>query len=264
MSSTLFIAVQCFQCSTMQVKQKKKSSNWTCVVCNQKQSVRKVFAQGYMAKDIRKVVQTFNMSRKLADEESEQNESLIGVTSLSDSVVLEDQQRKKRPDWNEYLDPTEHGNKENAIEEGDEFGPKIVTELPKELFKKPKLNKNVSGFDGEKIDESSYKPVFSKRNAIPNHVFSQGKEGKKHQAGKVISPRVWSDLMTRDSKEPKTSQGQLKMGMKGSKWDTYMSNDENNFKVRNSADDMDQCTQDMWEKMVDDQKVEDDVHPDFM
>ncbi|KAF5955260.1 hypothetical protein HYC85_008116 [Camellia sinensis] len=54
--STIFIALQCFQCSTMQanlslslslslgirvfdrqVKQKKKSSNkWTCVVCNQK------------------------------------------------------------------------------------------------------------------------------------------------------------------------------------------------------------------------------------
>ncbi|KAE9454354.1 hypothetical protein C3L33_13760, partial [Rhododendron williamsianum] len=48
----------------LQVKQQKKSSNqWICVVCNEKQSVRKVFAQGFMAKDVPKFVQTFNMFR---------------------------------------------------------------------------------------------------------------------------------------------------------------------------------------------------------
>ncbi|KAK2659130.1 hypothetical protein Ddye_005663 [Dipteronia dyeriana] len=70
MLDTVFIALQCCQCSIMQVKQKKKSSNkWTCVVCNQKQSVRKIFAQGYNAKDLRQYVQSFNMSLK--DEETE-------------------------------------------------------------------------------------------------------------------------------------------------------------------------------------------------
>ncbi|KAK0601997.1 hypothetical protein LWI29_029465 [Acer saccharum] len=57
------------------VKQKKKSSNkWTCVVCNQKQSVRKVFAQGYNAKDLRQYVQSFNMSLKDRPHEEQQEE----------------------------------------------------------------------------------------------------------------------------------------------------------------------------------------------
>ncbi|KAK1554710.1 hypothetical protein Q3G72_016203 [Acer saccharum] len=58
-----------------QVKQKKKSSNkWTCVVCNQKQSVRKVFVQGYNAKDLRQYVQSFNMSLKDRPHEEQQEE----------------------------------------------------------------------------------------------------------------------------------------------------------------------------------------------
>lgn len=44
--------------------------------------------------------------------------------------------------------------------------PKIVTELPKELFKKPKLN-NYSAVAG------TFKPVFSKRNARKQSI-SQG------------------------------------------------------------------------------------------
>ncbi|KAK4253058.1 hypothetical protein QN277_010883 [Acacia crassicarpa] len=77
MAPTIFIVVQCFQCSTMQVKQKKKSSNkWNCAVCNQKQSMTKVFAQGFMAKDIRAFVQSFNMSRKSIDEQSLSSETL--------------------------------------------------------------------------------------------------------------------------------------------------------------------------------------------
>ncbi|WCJ43282.1 hypothetical protein M5689_024037 [Euphorbia peplus] len=268
MAPILFIGVQCYECSTMQVKQKKKTSNWTCVVCNQKQSVRKVFAQGYKAKDIRNVVQSFNMSRKFADEESEQNESLIQVVSPSGAEILEDRQLKRRSNWNEYLDPIEDEDedKEDAKEEGDEIGPKIITELPKELFKKPKLKKFVSGFDGGKVDENSYKPVFSKRNTN-RAVFSPGKEGKKHQLAKVTSSSVGSEFMTRDYKEEPTSQSRPTTGLKGSKWDSYISNDENHFKVRNgrtSADDMDQSSLDIWERMVNDDKVEDDVHPDFI
>ncbi|RXH78327.1 hypothetical protein DVH24_001845 [Malus domestica] len=60
---TVFIAVQCCQCSTMQVKQRNKSNKWTCVVCNQKQFVRQVFAQGPVVGDLRLFVQSSNMSR---------------------------------------------------------------------------------------------------------------------------------------------------------------------------------------------------------
>ena len=101
-----------------QVKQQKKSSNkWTCVVCNEKQSVRKVYAQGAMARDVRKFVQSFNMSRKFIDEEGEEH--------LSSSMVVSDaageaggsfsgNERKRRNDWSEYLDPPEKEEEEET------------------------------------------------------------------------------------------------------------------------------------------------------
>lgn len=87
----------------MQVKQKKKSSNnWVCVICNQKQSVRKVFAQGYKAKDLRLYVQSFNMSRKVVDEEKQ--EVADTFPEVEDDEEAEEIRGKKRSDWSEYLD----------------------------------------------------------------------------------------------------------------------------------------------------------------
>lgn len=87
----------------MQVKQKKKSSNnWVCVICNQKQSVRKVFAQGYKAKDLRLFVQSFNMSRKVVDEEKQ--EVADTFPEVEDDEEAEEIRGKKLSDWSEYLD----------------------------------------------------------------------------------------------------------------------------------------------------------------
>ncbi|XP_057994658.1 uncharacterized protein LOC110641929 isoform X2 [Hevea brasiliensis] len=264
-SSTIFIAVQCCQCSTMQVKQQKKSSNkWTCAVCNQKQSVRKLFAHGYMAKDLRKFVQSFNMSRKFADD-GQQHESLTSVTSPCDAGLLEDQQRKRRSNWSEYLDPEENGSKEKIKpeeEEEDDFGSKIVTEWPRDMFKKPKLRDQASGSDNGDGDRNSYKPVFSTK--TNQEIVSQGKE-KIYQPAKIISASKWSDYMTEDYKEQRTAQPT--MATKASKWNAYVTHDHSSLKVgnrRNFADDMGQYSHDIWETILDDQKVEDDIHPDFM
>ena len=73
------------------MKQQKKSSNkWNCVVCNQKQSVIKIYAQSYQAKDVRKVVQSFNMSRKFHDEmqQSEQEQSPDGGDSEIEEITV--------------------------------------------------------------------------------------------------------------------------------------------------------------------------------
>ncbi|KAI5055395.1 hypothetical protein GOP47_0028916 [Adiantum capillus-veneris] len=64
-----FVALLCFNCNMMQVKHAKESSNkWTCSLCNEKQSVRKVFATSVAAKDIRKFVQEYNLSRNRAQD----------------------------------------------------------------------------------------------------------------------------------------------------------------------------------------------------
>ncbi|KAI3757453.1 hypothetical protein L6452_04990 [Arctium lappa] len=156
--STVFIAVQCFQCSTMQVKQRKKTSNkWSCVICNEKQSVRKVFSQGSMAKDVRKFVQSFNMSRQFVEQQQELPEEALVQEQI------ESQPNKKRTDWSEYID-SDINDVGISDDEGDSCEPNVVTELPKPLFKKPKLSYNYpeAGLDSED-GEKLRRPVFGKR-----------------------------------------------------------------------------------------------------
>ncbi|OMP12335.1 hypothetical protein CCACVL1_00033, partial [Corchorus capsularis] len=103
------------------VKPRKKSSNkWTCVVCNQKQSVLKVFAQGPMAKDLRKFVQTFNMSRKFTD----QNQPFDPESDIEADDP--ENQRKRRSDWTEYLDPEDYRDDRVALQE-EERGRSLFT-----------------------------------------------------------------------------------------------------------------------------------------
>ncbi|ESQ28032.1 hypothetical protein EUTSA_v10019840mg, partial [Eutrema salsugineum] len=172
MANIVFLALQCFECSTMQVKQKKKSSNkWVCVICNQKQSVRKVFAQGYKAKELRFFVQSFNMSRKAADEEA----LAVADKYLEEDVEGEevsDIRGKKRSDWTEYLDSGSPIDRRRLPGEDDgEEDLKIVTEMPNNMFKRAKLSKHssaggssssVTGGGGEDRREC-FKPSFSRR-----------------------------------------------------------------------------------------------------
>ncbi|PUZ55048.1 hypothetical protein GQ55_5G181100 [Panicum hallii var. hallii] len=110
MATKLFLALQCVQCDTMQVKQEKKSSNkWVCVVCNQRQSVLRVHARGYRAADLRRFVQDANLARGRREfaplAEPEAGWDPAAVEEQGDEFPTE----KKRTDWSEYLDdPGEH------------------------------------------------------------------------------------------------------------------------------------------------------------
>ena len=114
LSPSLSLSLIIFVDFGVQVKQKKKSSNkWSCAVCNQKQSVQKVFAQGFMAKDLRKFVQNFNMSRKFVDD----GEWLLAGTLDPPSEHRDgepelpvNQTKKRRTDWTAYLDQEDHPN----------------------------------------------------------------------------------------------------------------------------------------------------------
>ncbi|XP_075516054.1 uncharacterized protein LOC142550893 isoform X2 [Primulina tabacum] len=165
---TKFIAVQCFQCSTMQVKQAKKSSNkWVCVVCNQKQSVLRVFAEGLMAKDIRQFVQKFNMSRQLSDRKESALEEVEDIFEEEGFSVMEDQ-KKKRSDWTEYVeyDQDEGSERFEKYERAKDYGgdtfdeAMVVTEMPKPVLKKPKLKDYAAGIGRGK---NLLKSVFPNR-----------------------------------------------------------------------------------------------------
>ncbi|KAA8522568.1 hypothetical protein F0562_013071 [Nyssa sinensis] len=318
--STIFIAVQCCQCSTMQVKQQKKCGNkWTCVVCNQKQSVQKVFAQGFMARDVRKFVQTFNMSRQFAEEQC-RDETLVPLSEEIDNQLDPSNHNKRRTDWSEYIDPEDDRDGQVEEERGDVFEPEIMTELPKALFRKPKLNKDSTELDATD-SEKLLRPVFSKRNSN-RHVISQDKKQRKCQQTTIkgatskddedISRRCepmtskgaykwstymtqdnynnfadkesrkcqqttakdvskWSDYMTQDDNNDLAEKAPWRLRpttVKGpSKWKDYITGDDDDLQLksgRDSADHRGERNHDVLENIFNDQRVEEDIHPDFM
>lgn len=65
----------------------------------------------------------------------------------------------------------ESSHKKKNVRVGGDFERRVVTELPKEMLKKPKLKKYGGGSgNGESDDDKEvYKPVFPKRNNINKH-----------------------------------------------------------------------------------------------
>ncbi|KAL8234012.1 hypothetical protein R6Q59_020112 [Mikania micrantha] len=275
--SEVFIAVQCFQCSTMQVKQRKKTTNkWNCVVCNEKQSLRKVFSQGFMAKDVRKFVQSFNMSRQF-------------IHQPHDSQTLVQQQtqnqNQKRTDWSEYMDPHM-----NDFDEEELCEPNVVTELPKPLFKKPKLSNTYSAAceDGKSLG----RPAFGRRN-VKKKVNDPGEEPRttvKENFKRVAENQYDHDtvddcsvygrsisMMTNIMKpNPKwnacadgghgfidtgSSSVMLKLERPVSKWNNYIEDNADDWQIESNCEGINHAA---FETQVSDEIVEDDVHPDFM
>lgn len=77
------------------------------MVCNQKQSVTKFYAQGYQAKEIRNIVQSFNMSRKTVDDNQlQQGDPSLRrfVENLESDQEKAEKKAKQRTDWSEYLE----------------------------------------------------------------------------------------------------------------------------------------------------------------
>ncbi|EOA35607.1 hypothetical protein CARUB_v10020821mg [Capsella rubella] len=260
MASTLFIALQCFECSTMQVKQKKKSSNkWVCVICNQKQSVKKVFAQGYKAKDLRRFVQSFNMSRKASDDKAlsfVDSCSEVDVREEVDEEEVSDACGKKRSDWSEYLD-FDLPNDDRRLS-GVEDDVKIVTEMPTNMFKRPKLNKySTPGAPSSETGDGDgiFKPAFSIRN--------------------IEKPDFCSDavVMRKENIEQRSLESELERVTKpASKWDAYLINDKiehqapPRFGGKKALKDVDVEDWDsaITEMSSEHQIVDEEVHPDFM
>ncbi|KAG8377305.1 hypothetical protein BUALT_Bualt08G0019400 [Buddleja alternifolia] len=347
MPPTTFIAVQCFQCSTMQAiypslslsvkQQKKSSSKWSCVVCNQKQSLRHVFAKGFVAKDVRKFVQNFNMSRQLSDQKQLLEEE--PTESLSPSIN-EQKKKQKRNDWTEYVDEKdEYCGKFNEDEKrvGGENGlePIVVTEMPKALFKKPKL-KDYYSSSSSGYEDKLLKPVFQNRRNAKSHKDGQSQDillteieqtpceraSKRaldicsHETPTVLNPldrdskwnrfreviqennnniaikkesfvqrsmeRVdraisnWSDYITQDEENYKNGSPTVPLhqikATNGpvSKWSSFVTEEDDDYDLESKGrkESLDrvisQRRKDAFESLVNDERVEDDIHPDFL
>eukprot|EP00249_Psilotum_nudum_P001768 c14430_g1_i1 orf=145-1095(+) len=138
-----FHALQCYNCGAMQVKQEKKSSNkWSCCICNEKQSVRKVFARSEAAKDIRMFVQEFNYSKGVL--EAEVVASNIQIAGCMNDLDAEGWSQgfpdvkefvERRSKWLEYLEemPAAVEPLQDKCE-----GVNVVTAIPENIHGKRK------------------------------------------------------------------------------------------------------------------------------
>ncbi|KAJ1983563.1 hypothetical protein H4R33_004701 [Dimargaris cristalligena] len=61
----LYRVLRCFDapCGAFQVHQAKKANRWQCKICNQRQSLKRVYAESEDSAECRRVVQTLNMRR---------------------------------------------------------------------------------------------------------------------------------------------------------------------------------------------------------
>lgn len=96
--------------------QKKSSNKWVCVVCNQRQSVLRIYARGYRAADIRRFVQDANLSRGRSELIPEPEAEWGGPATVEEQQQQDEFPReKKRTDWSEYLDEPDE---RDGVEEG--------------------------------------------------------------------------------------------------------------------------------------------------
>ncbi|XP_044511068.1 MRN complex-interacting protein-like isoform X2 [Mangifera indica] len=313
MPNTIYIALQCCQCSMMQVKQKKKSSNkWTCVVCNQKQSVRKVFAQGFMAKDLRAFVQSFNISRSGETEQGGVGDGL--------EAEIEVEMTNKKLKLNEYQTITD--GKCYGVAEGDD-------ELPKTFFDSlghgqvgdeearasstTKRNSPLAQDDKEAttmaaskwsnyMTQNDKEPRPKKTNVVSkwsSYMTQDDTERTSSQATMGTSASKWRDYINQDDKKPPRTEEQTKtkaastrvnrstsnwceymtgdedqrphlptrVGKAASKWDNYLTHEEDGLERvsgRKTVDHISDWSNGVFETTTNDQKVEDDIHPDFI
>uniref|UniRef100_A0A0A9EYU7 MRN complex-interacting protein N-terminal domain-containing protein n=1 Tax=Arundo donax TaxID=35708 RepID=A0A0A9EYU7_ARUDO len=223
-SATLFLALQCVQCATMQVKQQKKSSNkWVCTVCNQRQSVMRVHARGHRAADLRRFVQDANMSRGRRE-----------YAPLAEAVAAEEERdeaprEERRMDWSEYLDdPGEQRDGLGGVDGEMDTGIEVTTEPPQE---RPKIRpRNAQMGVAGKRSKPSTNPTLSKRQRIEQ----------------VSSPC------------PATATAEAQR----SKWSKYL--DPSFFGERNGSESSGQHWTETDQYVTTEVVVDDDVHPDFI
>ncbi|KAK9270808.1 hypothetical protein L1049_026393 [Liquidambar formosana] len=155
---------------------------------------------------------------------------------------------------------------ETVRAEGGDYEPEIVTELPKEVFKKPKLKNYSTGSSTKDGGDGLFRPVFSKRDTTKHVVVPQDKEPRKCQPTMTKGPSQWRDYITQDNKEPKQCQPTLAMG--ASKWNDYITQgDDNELELgrgRDFEDQMGRWSHGEVETLLNEQRVEEDIHPDFM
>mmetsp|Transcript_14214 Transcript_14214/g.19756 ORF Transcript_14214/g.19756 Transcript_14214/m.19756 type:complete len:206 (+) Transcript_14214:69-686(+) len=126
MPNSEYVAARCFKCATFQSMRRLKLRTFKCKLCNEKQSLKKIYAISDHAKDIRKVVQDLNMHRmvekdikydKAAKVSSSSSYEGQGRRCLVENQISMNPSRKSK--WDAYMpqnDQEDGGSEEENYE----------------------------------------------------------------------------------------------------------------------------------------------------
>lgn len=128
--------VSCCFCETFQGQHVKKEKKWTCKMCGQKQSFRKIFTQG-SGKECRIFVQKLNRMKGSVDEEKDEyleqeSKPTVEPKSERDNEEFRTTSYSK---WRQFVQPEQEYSKDKESDQEDSF----TTE--REIFKKHKGEK---------------------------------------------------------------------------------------------------------------------------
>ncbi|OWM85019.1 hypothetical protein CDL15_Pgr027806 [Punica granatum] len=209
-----------------------------------------------MAKDLRQFVQSFNMSRQFSN-------NPVTLPPQNDSETVEeaayrisgdrDRRKQKRSDWTEYLDLEDATCAEEACD-GDV---NIVTELPEDMFKKPRMKDYPSQLGKQAEHAKLYRPIFSKSH-VPRNAACPGIDARKSQRG---DSGAEDKIIKLDGHPP------FATSARASKWNSYITEDYNVSQFgsqKNLSDETGHQNFNAFTLTISDQKVEDDIHPDFV
>lgn len=162
-----YIAVQCFQCHAFQVAQQTKTNKWNCKICNSKQTIKKIYAISFQAKDIRPIVQDLNLKRneieKQRNAQPTEREDDSVIDSYSISSKYENDERTQFIDaplhnkWSKYVPKIQED--EQVDEESDII---ITTTMEKKQRGGRKKNDDaikVEGFQSKKAQRGRKRKI---------------------------------------------------------------------------------------------------------
>jgi len=238
--SQLQEVVRCYSCETFQVQIKKttKKTKWTCKICNEKQSLKKVYFTGLGA-ECRKVVKEFNMKRgELAEVK---NTLVLNVTEdiVNDSVEetetfgqLESSENiSSQPSlskWTSFLSPEEQQETERAFKPKSEtFMEDITDNFDEDMemnedFVYTQNNRKRSKKDVNKQNRSKWQRYDEEHD---NQMYADSRNGNQNSFNEFNT--------CYESKNKKDSIGVTRKSSSTSKWQTF--NDANGFEQNNEV-----------------------------
>ncbi|KAG6400212.1 hypothetical protein SASPL_137037 [Salvia splendens] len=235
------------------------------------QSVQKVFAQSFMAKDLRKVVQSFNMSRQISD----QQHPISGEEpQISADSPKKEEQKRKRSDWAEYIDSDDQEECSAKFElgmnsaQGDcGIEPLVVTELPNATFSKPKVrNYSCRARRGGKLLSPNRRDGKVQQNedlgSNSNMVNAKDKGLDSKWNSFMAQIREKRDLVGGEKPEKLDSAGKNTV----SKWNSYITaeDEDEDHRASKSIEKRKDGEDHLLQLWMNDERLEEDIHPDFL